>query len=374
MQEERRLFFVALTRAKDRLYVSSVAAPGKKPSKFIDDLLADRVVEARDIERVASMSHPDVSVIPIPQSRERNLALIPSSTNKDGIPRYARNDTGVAQQELFGEMAEAAGVHPPIAEWAGREPEIKSGEELRLSASAIEDYEDCPLKYKFGHHLKIPTGPQAALTFGNIMHRSVRHYFELRAKGEASFEAVKVFYESLWRKTGFEDEYQEQAYKQAGLEQLRAFVEKQGRNETLPLSMESSFSLDLGEVRLQGRIDQINPLVPHAREGDRAVELVDYKTGKPRSQKDADKSLQLSVYALAAQEQMKLKPLRLTFYSLTNNEPVHTVRTEQDLKAVKTEILTVADKIRQNHFPAAPGFVCKFCDYRPICPAHEGNF
>jgi RecB family exonuclease len=206
------------------------------------------------------------------------------------------------------------------------------------------------------------------------MHRSVRHYFELRAKGEASFEAVKGFYESAWRKTGFEDEYQEQAYKRAGLEQLRAFIEKQESSDTLPLTMESSFSLDLGEVLLEGRIDQINPLVPPTREGEDAVELIDYKTGKPRSQKDADKSLQLSVYALAAQEQMKLRPLRLTFYCLSNNQTVHTVRTEQDLKAVKSEILTVAEQIRQNHFPAAPGFVCNFCDYQPICPAHEENF
>ena len=67
--------------------------------------------------------------------------------------------------------------------------------------------------------------------------------------------------------------------------------------------METSFSLDLGEVSLEGRIDQINPL---DQGGERTVELVDYKTGKPRSQKDADQSLQLSVYALAAQEQMKL--------------------------------------------------------------------
>jgi DNA helicase-2/ATP-dependent DNA helicase PcrA len=392
-QEERRLFFVALTRAQDRLYVSSVAAPGKKPSKLIDDLLADRVVEARDIARVqvkevislsgpavqlpraehhvAAISHRPANVIP---SVARNLALIPSSTDQSGIPRFARNDTGAAQRELFREMASPAGVHPPIREWAAREPEIKPGEKLRLSASSIEDYEDCPLKFKFGHYLKIPTGPQAALTFGNIMHRSVRRYFELRAKGEASFEAVKGFYETAWRKTGFEDEYQEQAYKQAGLEQLRAFVEKQESSETLPLSMESSFSLDLGEVWLEGRIDQINPLVPHAREDERAVELIDYKTGKPRSQKDADTSLQLSVYALAAQEEMKLRPVRLTFYCLSNNESVHTVRTEQDLKALKTEILTVAGRIRQNHFPAAPGFVCKFCDYQPICPAHEENF
>src|SRR5208337_1622178 len=191
-------------RAKDRLYVSSVAAPGKKPSRFIDDLLADRVSEARDIERLQVKEQP---VIPSPSpfilseaknlrsshgaNPATNLALVPPSTDKVGIPgayrggtaeilRFAqddregaRKDTAAAQQHLFGETAPPAAVHPPIAEWAGREPEIKSGEKLRLSASAIEDYEDCPLKFKFGHHLKIPTGPQAALTFGNIMHRSV---------------------------------------------------------------------------------------------------------------------------------------------------------------------------------------------------------
>jgi DNA helicase-2/ATP-dependent DNA helicase PcrA len=365
-QEERRLFFVALTRAQDRLYVSSVAGPGKKPSRLIDDMLSDPVVGARDIAQVQVKEQP---VIPAKAGIQTG-----SSVFRDSRFRGNDEEKGSAQQELFGEVPGPAGVHPPIAEWAGREPEIKPGEKLRLSASSIEDYEDCPLKFKFGHYLKIPTGPQAALTFGNIMHRSVRRYFELRAKGEASFEAVKEFYETSWRKSGFEDEYQEQAYKRAGLEQLRAFVEKQGSSEMLPLDMESYFSLDLGEVLLEGRIDQINPLVSKVPADADAVELIDYKTGRPRSQKDADSSLQLSVYALAAQEEMKLKPRRLTFYCLSNNQPVHTVRTEQDLKAVKAEILTVAERIRQSHFPAAPGFVCKFCDYRPICPAHEENF
>jgi len=206
------------------------------------------------------------------------------------------------------------------------------------------------------------------------MHRSVRRYFELRARGKASFDAVRDFYETSWRNTGFEDEYQEQTYKQIGLEQLRAFVEKQGRTEILPLSMETSFSLDLGEVLLEGRIDQISPMTPRAGENKDIVELIDYKTGKPRSQKDADGSLQLSVYALAAQEELKLKPRRLTFYCLSNNQTVHTARTDSDLKALRTRVLTVADQIRGNQFPPAPGFVCKFCDYRPICPAHEENF
>jgi RecB family exonuclease len=101
------------------------------------------------------------------------------------------------------------------------------------------------------------------------------------------------------------------------------------------------------------------------------VELIDYKTGRPRSQKDVDKSLQLSVYALAARRQLKLDPVRLTLYHLTNNQTVSTVRTAKDGEAALEIIRDVAAQIRSSIFEPAPGFVCKWCDFVPICPAHE---
>ena len=350
-QEERRLFYVAITRAKERLYISSVANPGKKASKFVDDVLSSAVVAARDIEGVQVTEAGNDGIPPLPEPAHRDS---PSARS--------------AQGRLFGEGPSRAPVYPPIIEWAGRPPSNSPGEKLQLSASAIESYQECPQKFKFAHYLKIPTGPHPALTFGNIMHQCVRHYFQLRQRGKAPFEEVQQFYEKAWKDVGFEDEYQEQAYKKAGLEQLRAFVKKHETTTTLPLGMETHFALDLGELVLEGRIDQINPLK------DNAVELVDYKTGRPPSQKDADKSLQLSVYALAAREQMKLNPVKLTLYSLATNEPVSSVRTSRDLDSVLAEVREVAGQIRQQLFPPKPGFVCKYCDYVAICPAHEEEF
>ena len=104
------------------------------------------------------------------------------------------------------------------------------------------------------------------------------------------------------------------------------------------------------------------------------VELIDYKTGRPRSQKDADKSLQLSVYALAAKRELQMEPVRLTFYNLTNNQPVSTVRSAKDLDKALGEIREVAGKIRSLMFDPKPGFACKYCDFVPICPAHEEDF
>jgi len=351
-QEERRLFFVALTRARQRLYISSVTKPGKKPSKFVDDLLSNPAVRGRDIQmiHVAPVSPDQVPAGP-PPPPEASTA-------------------GAEQGSVFGGGASLFRVFPPVAPWAAQQPSLEPNEKLRLSATAVEAYQDCPLKFKFSHFLKVPTGPQAALTFGNIMHQCVRYYFELRRTGVPTFKAIQGFFESAWKDVGFEDAYQEQAYKKAGLEQLRAFVE---RHNALPapgdeISMEEDFACEVGDVTLEGRIDLVRPL-----QGDGA-ELIDYKTGRPRSQKDADESLQLSVYALAAREFLQLNPERLTFYNLTSNEPVSSARTLQDLEKLKQEIRAVAERIRQKLFPAQPGFACRYCDYPLICPAHEKMF
>jgi len=354
-QEERRLFFVAMTRARERLYVSSVVKPGRKPSAFVDDLLSNPPVTSRGIERIQVSEAPPQDTAP-----PKKLAL--------SEPRMREVQPG-----LFSDAAMAPAVHPDVAGWAGQSPAAAPDGKLQLSATAIEDYLSCPLKFKFSHVLKIPTGPQPALTFGNIMHQSVRHYFELRRKAMPSFESIEAFYLRAWRDAGYEDTYQEQSYKTAGLAQLREFVERQNQI-SIPadgVRAEIAFRFPLGDVELDGRIDQINPV---GATGDQAVELVDYKTGRPRSQKDADKSLQLSIYALAAREQLRLKPARLTFYNLTNNQPVSTVRTSKDLEETVATVREVAEQIRSLLFPPTPGYVCRWCDFVPICPAHEETY
>jgi len=356
LEEERRLFYVAMTRARQRLYVSSVGRKGKKASTFIDDLLSDPVVRGRDIEQL------DLEDLP-----ERTEPVKTSS-------RKSVKGNGATQPSLFAEPGPAPdAVHPPLPEWAQAIPATASDGKLRLSATAIETYLECPLKFKFSHLYHIPTSPQAALTFGNIMHQSVRHYFTLRKDGKVSFDDLRKFYLGSWKNVGFEDSYQEETYRKSGLGQLREFTE---RHNAIPIAAESvrmevHFEIEMNEVVLEGRIDQINPVEP----GDPAlVQLVDYKTGRPRTQKDADKSLQLSVYALAARRQMGLDPQGLIFYNLTNNQPVASVRTQKELDGVQQKILAVAEEIRRMIFPPTPGFACRYCEFVPICPAHEESF
>jgi RecB family exonuclease len=118
-------------------------------------------------------------------------------------------------------------------------------------------------------------------------------------------------------------------------------------------------------VMVTGRIDQINRL------GDGEVEIVDYKTGRPRTEKQAGEDLQLGVYALAAREILDLEPARLVFYNLMTNEGVAGTRDAKALAETRDRIAAVADQIRARDFPPRPGYGCSRCEYKPLCPAHE---
>jgi DNA helicase-2/ATP-dependent DNA helicase PcrA len=363
VQEERRLFFVALTRAQERLYVSSVSKSAKQQSVFVNDLLSDPTIAGRDIEQID---------VPLGADPSRPAKRDEQAANVSSVSLVAAR-TGPEQGTLFGNGAESpGGFHPTLETWTREAEAPLPSEKIQLSATAVEDYLDCPLKYKFHYLLKIPTAPQAALTFGNLMHQSVRHYFELRLKRMPSFGDIEEFYLKRWKAVGFDDAYQEETYRNAGLEQLRAFVERHnaGEIDCARIRMEQVFTVDLGDVALDGRIDQITLLDP-TRDG--AVELIDYKTGRPRTEKDAEKSLQLSVYALAARRALHLNPVRLTFYNLTNNEPVSAVRAPEDLDEAIDKVREVAVEIRKGRFDPAPGFSCRWCDFISICPAHESR-
>jgi DNA helicase-2/ATP-dependent DNA helicase PcrA len=112
-------------------------------------------------------------------------------------------------------------------------------------------------------------------------------------------------------------------------------------------------------------MDQINSL------GRNEVEIVDYKTGKPKKESEARRDLQLSIYALAAKEIFELNPARLVFHYLQDNSRQETTRGPKQLEEALEIVQEVAADIRARSFAPKEGFICRSCAYRSICPAHE---
>jgi putative RecB family exonuclease len=332
-----------MTRAKRLLTLSTIVNKRKKWSPFLDDILADARLKAAHAEQLS----PKVA---IPKEEEAVGSLPANPLRPRLFPMIPEDSRAYSRIALW-----ARACHPPLAE------------PLQLSASAIETYRTCPMKYLLGQVWGIRGGAQAAMTFGNVMHTTIREFVrEIRKRRGIPFAEVEAIFNREWTAAGFQDDYQEEEYRKAGREQLAAFCETYSQAPANVLEQEKPFELPLDpDVVIIGRMDQIN------RIGERRVEIVDYKTGNPKRPKQADQSLQLSLYALAAQDVLGLDPEHLVFYNLTTNEAVATTRDAKALKKAKDTVADVADLMRAGDFPAKPGFVCRYCDFRPICPAHE---
>jgi DNA helicase-2/ATP-dependent DNA helicase PcrA len=212
-------------------------------------------------------------------------------------------------------------------------------------------------------------GPSAATTFGNVMHNTIRQFIAAMRKGlRFSFDEVVTTFRREWTSAGFEDRHQEELYLGDGIEQLRTFHASCLTAAANVVGQERRFTIHCENgVDLTGRMDQINRIAPGE------VEIIDYKTGKPKSEAHAAKDLQLSVYALAAREVLDVTPVRLIYYNLQTNECVSASRDAKQLQEVRGTIQEVAGDIRAREFPARPGFVCKNCEFRFVCPAHESG-
>jgi len=203
--------------------------------------------------------------------------------------------------------------------------------------------------------------------FGASMHRVLKTYFDsLRLERPFSEEDLVDFFRADFRQAVIEDPYQRELYEKQGIDQLRDFLKVALRSEgPKVLHTEEHFEMRLGNATVAGRIDRIDDL------GNGRVAIVDYKTGKARAQEDADDSLQLSIYAIAAREKWGYEAERLVFYNLQENSAVATTRHRLQLEEAKAKVVDVADRIAAGEFDAKPGYHCRFCPYRNLCPATE---
>jgi DNA helicase II / ATP-dependent DNA helicase PcrA len=341
IQEERRLFYVALTRAENRLTLTTLTEKKGKIPVFIEDLLMDPAIKRRDVRQL----RPKLPEFP---------------------PTVKKESSGVSDPQLFSAFDEPPKIFSRIADWA-LEFHPPTPEPLTLSPSAVSGYRSCPQQFLFRRGWSLKEGPKAVLSFGSVMHTTIKRFIDQLRKGvRLPFEEVARIFETEWTSAGFEDDYQESGYKKDGLEQLRAFHASTLEAPPQILEQEKSFELPLeNNVTIIGRMDQVNSL------GRKDVEIVDYKTGKPKKDSDAKKDLQLSLYALAAKEIFEWNPVRLVFHYLQNNQIQVTTRDAKQLDEAQKIVLEAAADIRAGEFPPNPGFICRSCAYKPICPAHE---
>ena len=335
-QEERRLFYVGMTRAKEGLYLTSAKDYGgkrpRKPSQFVSEALdlpptQLNVVKGSPIASLLRHGKTPVETV-VETSTSDDLALLP-----------------------------------------------RGEEMLVLSNRKIDDYLTCPMKYRYIHILKVPIRQHHSVVYGSAIHQAIKRYNTARHVGEAiSLSEVQDAFRQAWQTEGFLTREHEELRYQEGLEALAEFYSHARAEETKPTYIEQHFSFVDGGVKIVGVFDRID--IPNVNQPQDGL-IIDYKTSQVKDQEEAEKktkaSRQLAIYALAYEHLFNALPAALELRFLTPKLFIGRIEpTEKALESAREEIEQAAGGIRAGHFPAEPSyFACSYCPYRTICPAKK---
>ena len=313
IQEERRLFYVGMTRAKKYLFFTLAKSYGGAREKVSSGFIKETDVEIQS----AAVA-------------KRSL-----QTGLFGIESGFRN-------------ANAAMVKGFVSEF--------------FSYSQFGAYKTCPLQYKYRYVLGLPTPPNHALSFGVTIHSTLRDFHTALMFEKVSLTKLFDMYDKNFQPYGYLDEKHRTIRYESGRKILEKYWEKNKGIKIKPRALEKSFTVRIGEVKLYGKIDRIDPLE------DGGVEIVDYKTGSTKDQKSIDRDDQVTFYAIGAGEGLGMEPKKLTYYFVESGEVFSTSRTKKQLDEKKREIMEVAAKIQSGEFEATPGMHCNWCDFKDVCP------
>lgn len=319
LHEERRLFYVAATRAKHHLFLChSNYYDGKKrwkPSIFIDE--ASNFMDVTD----------DSEKFLIPQTQQ------------------------LAATDVLGEK-------PLVFQYKSLQKNSP------LSFSKINTFQTCPLRYKFQYIYKLAEPLSHQLSFGQSVHNTLNAFYqELKHGVQPSLDRLKELFEKYWIPLGYTSVAHLESRKKNGFFMLENFFIQNSKEWIIPEFLEKPFTLKLpSNLSIIGRIDRIDRL------SDGTLEVIDYKTGKIKDQKEIDKDLQLSIYALSCQQVLKIPVSKLSLYFLEDGQKISTTRTLEQLDKTEEELISLAEAITTSSFEPLPSpYTCQYCDYRLLC-------
>lgn len=393
LAEERRLFYVAVTRARERLVVTAVKAPaddGDQPSRFLTELGVDPVdvtgrprrplsVAALVAELRATTVDPRASDA-LRRAAALRLARLAALSDDDGRPLVP-----AAHPYRWWGMFEPTESKVPLRD--RDQPVVLSGSALDQLANT------CALQWFLGREVKADAPATVAQGFGNVVHVLADEV----ASGHtpADLDVLMERLDSVWNALAFDAPWksaQEKSHARAALERFLRWhvMDRAGRT---PVASEHDFDVTLEagdfEVRIRGQMDRVEA------DADGRAYVVDFKTGKQApSAAEVARHPQLAVYQLAVREGAvddafdgarpepggaELVQLRQGAAKRDGGETLPKVQAQQPLDGPEGEwvgdlLATAAGKVLDERFTPTAGQHCTHCAFRASCSARpEGR-
>jgi DNA helicase-2/ATP-dependent DNA helicase PcrA len=384
-QEERRLLYVAMTRAKNKLYLTYAEQYDNnknksKPSPFLLELDYENnpLVERLYVEQEEA-AHTLSEESPVEKAKrklqEQAAQAIYQMRTKTAL-RHVMDlekirllEAGLGLDAFNVEQLLEANVSDGWLEallQADSAPLISDAH--RFSASALNTYDKCPLHYKFTYVLNVPSASKMSFNLGSFIHKVIHQLTLLELEGTPPSESTAYeLLERLWPSAGFNSK-QEEGEKRIEAEQLlTTYIGWNLENENEVVGAEVEFLFPLNGRNIKGFIDRLE------RTSDGEFVVVDFKTGSTMdSKKIIPDNIQLNVYCLAIQNKFGQIPARCSLLYLKKRRMVHYTPDAQNLEKQKARFEGIIQQVISESFDAQPSYdACLFCGYGELCETKE---
>jgi ATP-dependent DNA helicase UvrD/PcrA len=386
MQEERRLFYVAITRAQNLLFMTYAKKYGQniretKPSKFLEELKFNKNPIINFIQFAGSngetLLQEEERLEKIKQQlQEKAVRSLNQMHLKSAIQRIIE----LAKVKHFEENGSMNNFNPADvlkvddadgnfeAEIQGKKIPLFNKADLRLSASKIVTYQDCPLKFKFENILGVPTPPRTYFDIGTSIHSVAEHLTELQKDGtELTEELALEILSKEWNSNAFQSETHENQAKEKAKEMVKTYLRWIKENPNTPIAVEQRFTIEIGGIPFNGFIDRIE------KTPDGEFEVVDFKTGSVyENNKSIKENPQMNIYALGTQKIYGKLPKRASLFYLKHDKIVSNEIEKENVERTRKVIEENVKAILNEEFKATPSYqVCRNCGFWNICDQKE---
>lgn len=391
LEEERRLFYVAMTRTKNRLYICFAKKYGdnkteSKPSKFLEELkfrenpLVELISHNHEQGELLATKHVNRENFKndLQQQAIKAINTMNLKTAMQRIVDLSQIDYYEKFSTLKGyDLEESLDVNNftslPEELIKGSKIPMFEQSKISLSVSKIGTYDDCPLKFKYAHIHNIPTKPKIVFDIGIAIHSVIEQLTKLFIEDSVlpNEELAIELLEKNWIGTRFKNITEEKQAKENSKKMLKTYIDWIQKNEYKPIATEEKFSHDIGQVPFNGSIDMIEM----NENGDLSV--IDFKTGSKKETKNTiAENVQLNVYAMAVERKYKKVPKFATIFYLKEGKQVRYEIDKEQVNKVQSNLEEKVKRILNEEFEATPSFnSCRNCDYVNICDKKlEGNF
>ena len=389
LQEERRLCYVAMTRAQEKLTFTLARRYGErktdaKPSQFLFELdyPENPLMEVMDVimEQQEGAEVPDNPVDTLKRKiKDQAHRAIEQMHLKTAIQRIVELEkvrlleegktlTAFDPTAFFSVPAD----DPALVAAFEQKPVLLIGDNHHFSASALKKYEDCPLCYKFQYVLLVPSLPQTYFSMGTAVHTVIELLSKQQLEGKTpTRERAVELLNSCWSSETYASRTHELEDRAKAEAMLDTYLAWQVANRNTIVAAEKKFQFPINGRKVKGYIDRIE----QTPEGEYVV--VDFKTGsKPSSltKNSVVSDIQLNLYSLAIKEMFGKLPKRASFYYIRDNKMVDYYPTEETVSLFAETAKSIISAVCAERFDPVPLYqTCRFCDYADLCEKKEAG-